>query len=578
MKKKKRIRKFINKSWRFLKKNYSPIIYIILSVLFIGFIVLMIIKNKMSEIDVSIKYIVFPLYIITSIIFGETARYKIEKNHILLFRRKVDARWATTEEIKESTKIVNCETNDINGGGVPLIIEGDKKETLYVEDSESHTLIIGSTGSGKTRRLIMPLLNILTLNNESMIITDPKGELLEKVGGTMVHSGYKVFVLNFRNPNEGHHWNPLSIPYKLYKEGQIDKATEMINDLAINIFCDESNDNDPFWEQSAVDYFIGLALSLFKNGDEDEINLNSISAMSSQGMEKPEGKLYKGKLYIEEYFQLIDKFSNARISASGTVNAPTDTRASIISVFNQKIRVYTSQENLSQMLSFSEFDINKIGKEKTAVFVIVQDEKKTYHSLATAFIKQCYECLIGFATKNGGELPIRTNFVLDEFANLPAIHDMESIISASRSRKIRLYLVIQSNKHLDETYGEANAEVIKNNCNNLIYLYGRELQTLRDISELCGEREIQLDFNNFEKKPLISTTQLQHLDIGEMVLLQKNNYPYIINIPDISEFPFVSEEYHCIYNQNKTEIKHFDIQNYVNMHKTTWFSSDDTLI
>ena len=219
------------------------------------------------------------------------------------------------------------------------------------------------------------------------------------------------------------------------------------------------------------------------------------------------------------------------------------------------------------MLSYSDFDIKTIGKEKTAIFVIVQDEKTTYHSLATAFIKQCYECLIDSASQNSGKLPVRTNFVLDEFANLPAINDMESVISASRSRKIRLYLVIQSNKHLDEAYGQANAEVIKNNCNNLVYVYGRELQTLRDISELCGEREVQLDINTFEKKPLISTTELQHLEIGEMILLRKENYPFKIKIPDISEYKFGTTEYQYCNQTTPSPISHFDIQEMVKTMK-----------
>lgn len=369
--------------------------------------------------------------------------------------------------------------------------------------------------------------------------------------------------MNFRDPLQGDHWNPLSIPYELYKSGEVDKATEMLNDIALNIFFDDTKEKDPFGEQSSVDYFMGLALALFEDGTEAQINLNSISAMSSQGMEKFRGN----HTYIEEYFKSKDKFSNAYISASGTINAPDETRSSIISVFNQKIRVYTSQENLSQMLSHSDFDIKTIGKEKTAIFVIVQDEKTTYHSLATAFIKQCYECLIDSASKNAGVLPIRTNFVLDEFANLPAINDMESVISASRSRNIRLYLVIQSNKHLDETYGQANAEVIKNNCNNLVYVYGRELQTLRDISELCGEREVQLDINTFEKKPLISTTELQHLEIGEMILLRKENYPFKIKIPDISEYKFVKMEYNHREQNVHSPINHFDIQEMVKTKK-----------
>ena len=556
------MKKMYRKIKRFVKHSLSSILYVLLSLLFIGFIVWMIVLGKMSEIDTSVKYLIIPFYLILSIIFGEAARHKIEKHRAIIFRRQVDSRWATIDEIKETAKKIDLKNEVVEGAGIPIIVEGEGNKEIFVDDSESHTLIIGSTGSGKTRRIIMPLLNILTLNNESMIITDPKGELLEQVGGLMQEKGYKVIVLNFRNPLNGNSWNPLSIPYALYKSGKKDKATEMLNDIALNIFVDNSNDKDPFWEQSSVDYFMGLALALFEDGTEDQINLNSISAMSSQGMEK-----LGTSTYIEEYFKSKDRFGNAYVSVSGTINAPSETRSSIISVFNQKIRVYTSQDNLSKMLSHSDFDINTIGKEKVAIFIIVQDEKTTYHSLGTAFIKQCYECLIDCASDNCGKLPMRTNFVLDEFANLPAINDMESVISASRSRNIRLYLVIQSNKHLDETYGQANAEVIKNNCNNLIYVYGRELQTLRDISELCGEREIQLDINTFEKKPLISTTELQHLEIGEMILLRKENYPFKISIPDISQYGFIIRKYHHSQPNESSRIEHFDIQKIVNIQR-----------
>ena len=96
--------------------------------------------------------------------------------------------------------------------------------------------------------------------------------------------------------------------------------------------------------------------------------------------------------------------------------------------FKQKIKLFSSKENLSEMLSYSDFDMSDIGKEKTAVFIVIQDEKKTYHPLATTFIKQCYETLIDEAHKAGGKLPIRTNFILDEFANMPPLTDVTTLI------------------------------------------------------------------------------------------------------------------------------------------------------
>src|SRR5699024_9516461 len=111
--------------------------------------------------------------------------------------------------------------------------------------------------------------------------------------------------------------------------------------------------------------------------------------------------------------------------------------------------------------SYSDFDMNSIGKEKTAVFIIIQDEKKTYHSLATIFVKQCYETLIDVAQSNGGKLPCRTNFLLDEFANMPPLKDVTTMITAARSRQIRFTMIIQNFAQLKQVYGADNAETIK---------------------------------------------------------------------------------------------------------------------
>ena len=124
--------------------------------------------------------------------------------------------------------------------------------------------------------------------------------------------------------------------------------------------------------------------------------------------------------------------------------APNETKSSILSVFKQKIKLFSSRENLSEMLSHSDFDMHNIGRKKTAVFIVIQDEKKTYHSLVTIFLKQCYETLISVAQESGGKLPFRTNFILDEFANMPPLKDVTTMVTAARSRKIRFTFVIQN--------------------------------------------------------------------------------------------------------------------------------------
>lgn len=186
------------------------------------------------------------------------------------------------------------------------------------------------------------------------------------------------------------------------------------------------------------------------------------------------------------------------------------------------------------MLAYSDFKMENIGSEKTIVYIIMQDEKSTYHPLVSAFIKQCYEVLIGTAQEYKGRLPIRTNFVLDEFANLPPISDMSNMITAARSRNIRLNLIIQGAEQLSAQYGKETAEVIKGNCTNWFFLISKELQLLKDISELCGNTEVRTGFNEYREKPLISVSQLQRFEIGEILIRRDREQ---------EEHPIASDKY-----------------------------------
>ena len=145
------------------------------------------------------------------------------------------------------------------------------------------------------------------------------------------------------------------------------------------------------------------------------------------------------------------------------------------------------------MLSHTEVDLSSIGKKPTAVYIIIQDEKKTYHSLATIFLKQVYETLIDVAQAHGGKLPCRTNFLLDEFANMPPLKDVTTMITAARSRQIRFTMIIQNFAQLNKVYGKDDAETIKGNCGNIIYLISTELAALEEISKLCGEKKSKKD-------------------------------------------------------------------------------------
>ena len=472
------------------------------------------------------------------------------------------SRWAKEKEIKAEEDVVMVTPGQeySDAAGVPLILN-DKE--AWVDNGEYHTLVIGSTGSGKTQTVIKPTVKLLAKAGESMIITDPKGEIYEATANMLRDKGYDVQILNFRDPQNGSSWNPLSLPYRMYKSGNQDKAIELLDDLALNILYDESSNNsDPFWEKTSADYFSGVALGLFEDAKEDEININSISLMTTVGEEK-----FGGSTYIKEYFSFKDPASASVINASSTINAPTDTKGSILSVFRQKIKLFASRENLSEMLSHSDIELADIGKKKTALFIVVQDEKKTYHSLVTILLKQCYETLIGVAQENGGALPVRTNFLLDEFANMPPLKDVTTMITAARSRHIRFTMIIQNYAQLNQVYGKENAETIRGNCGNIIYLISAELAALEEISKMCGEVKSK-DDDKTASTPLVTVSDLQRMKQFEVIILRMRMQPFKTKFtPDFKlnwgkTFPKASYP-----EREKLPVHTFDIKTFVKEKK-----------
>lgn len=472
------------------------------------------------------------------------------------------SRWAKEKEIKEDKGIemVRPDSDKTTFAGIPLIL---KKEEVWVDNGEYHNLVIGATGSGKTQTVIFPTVELLAKKRESMIITDPKGEIYESTSNMLREKGYNVLILNFRDPQQGNAWNPLSLPYRIYKSGNQDKAIELLDDLASNILYEEKSGNaDPFWEKTSADYFSGLALGMFEDTTEDKVNLNSISLMTTVGEEK-----FGGSTYIKEYFNTKDPASPAYTNASGTIMAPNETKGSIISVFKQKIKLFASRENLSEMLSHSDFNLETIGEQPTALFIVIQDEKKTYHSLVTILLKQCYETLISVAQRHGGKLPVRTNFLLDEFANMPPLKDITTMITAARSRQIRFTMIIQNFAQLDQVYGKENAETIKGNCGNIIYLITTELKALEEISKMCGEVKSKKD-DKTASTPLVTISDLQRMKQFEVIILRMRKNPFKTKFVPYYQMEFGKRYPKAGYPQReKQAVSVFDIRDYVKEKK-----------
>lgn len=416
-------------------------------------------------------------------------------------------------------------------GGVPLSWNLEKG-CVYTEHADNHTLIIGPTASGKSRICIMPMVRMLGTIGESMIISDPKAEIYHRMAGFLKQAGYTIKVLNLREPTHGNFWNPLIIPYRLYLQGDIDRAYEFINDIAINLTGMGMSEKDPFWDNSAGTLFAGLAMLLFRycrdfRRPESVVHIGSILRLRNilcfgnrkEIMRNPLWNYAKSDLYI----------ASALI---GTLETAEDTRAGILSVFDQKMRIFSTQPGLLNMLSHHQAMYDDVDVKSTALFLVLPDEKTTYHGLASLFIKQSYEYLIYKAQKCNGDQGIRLNYVLDEFSALPTVKDFPAMITAARSRNIRFHIVIQSKHQLTLKYGD-DTDTILANCTNWIFLAGRELKFLQEISALCGEKT-----SGGYRVPVISVTDLQRFDKerGEALILSRRFKPYLTRLPDIKVY------------------------------------------
>ncbi len=483
-------------------------------------------------------------------------KYKFTK----YFSANSESRWANEDEIIRVTEKLELGADSYPCAGLPIINDGN---TAYVDDKDNHSLIFGSTGSKKSRLFCMPTLRFLIGAGESFVVTDPKGELFDRTSGAAKENGYNIVVLNYRDLLHSDSWNPFAVPYNLYHSGDKEAAIARINDF-INAISEkhEQNTKDIFWINAAKSVAVSILVTMLEVCTIEECNLKTFTrfctefakgmtdALSIKVYNLEDSDIIKNSLH--DLMQLLPPDSIARLNYDGIAGSSDKAKGDVQSMLFTLVGIFLTQESLVKNMSCTSFDLDSIGTTKTAVYLIVPDERTSYHFIATTFIKQCYELLIIKAQSfENRQLPVRVNFVLDEFANMPKVPDMPSMISAARSRNIRFFLVLQSMHQMREKYSD-EAETIKGNCENWVFLASKEINLLEEISSLCGKVASQGEFGE-EKQPLISISQLQRLNKqrGEALIFCGRQYPFITEMADIDDCNF--ENYPSI-EINKVEL------------------------
>ena len=446
----------------------------------------------------------------------------VENN--LLFELKLsyqDSRMATPSELSKSLRPFSISNTISCAGGPVLLRDGD---TAYSDPSEAHTMIIGDTGSTKTLRFVQPLIRSCAYAGESMVVIDPKGTLYKESKPILAKCGYEaVHVLDFRNPDKSPDcWNPLEPVAMAMRQkigGGKDLAFQRLADtIEVLFFRRQSEKADPYWNEAAGQYALGIGQSFVESGSTELLTIGNIIKLRHN--ENDLIKICKKLPTDSEAYNNI--ISVAAMEAEKT-------KGCILSTFDQLTRLFMTSPSLTKMLSKQSFRMSQLGERKTAIFVVIPDEKTTYHFLAQLFISQCYTILLEAANRRNGRLKVRVNCILEEFCNIPKIEDILPMMTAARSRNIRLHLVIQSYGQLLEKYGEDSARAILDSCGNWIYLHTREYYFLKYISDVVGK--------DSHDRPLLSTSKLQHLDKNETLILHDRCYPIVVkDIPLIFEY------------------------------------------
>ena len=475
------------------------------------------------------------------------------------------AHFQTDEEIIKNYKTISYnDLPNIEVEGIPVKAEETKKDFNITLAKPAHTLIIGTTGSGKTTTFISPTIQILanTKSKPSMLISDPKGELYALHAKSLLKRGYDVKILDLRNPYCSIRWNPLEKPFEMYqemlsldnkvsvneeegyyifenkiyydkdelnaviqvkKQELFDEVYEDLNDIC-SVLCPVKNKSEPIWESGAKNFILAITLAMLEDSEnptnemtKEKFNFFNIMKIATNTQNDCED--------LMEYFKHRSPISKSVSLSKQVLDASDKTRGSYLSTIFDKLSMF-SDMSICSLTSANEIDFAEISTKPTALFLQIPDEKETRHTLAAMVILQAYKALVAKAnTYPDLSLPRSVYFLLDEFGNLPQVHKLEQMITVGRSRKIWLALVVQSYAQLAKVYDEKSADIIKSNCNIQIFIGTTDQKTIEEFSKKCGnysiiQKNVSFSSSNdgvgssvsVKERPLIYPTELAQLN------------------------------------------------------------------
>ena len=488
------------------------------------------------------------------------------------YRRGIEygsARWGTAEDIKPFIDPV-FQNNVLLTQTERLTMNSRPKQPKYARNK--NILVIGGSGSGKTRFFVKPNLMQCSADGSrngknaipvSYIVTDPKGTVLIECGKLLKRSGYRIKVLNTINFKKSMKYNPFA-----YIRSEKD-ILKLVNTIIANTKGDGEKSGEDFWVKAERLFYCALIGYIWYEAPEEEKNFTTLLEMinASEAREDDEEFQSPVDLMFErleekdpEHFA-VKQYKKYKLAAGKTAK-------SILISCGARLAPFDIKE-LRELMETDEMELDTVGDRKTALFVIISDTDDTFNFVVSILYTQLFNLLCDKADDvYGGRLPVHVRCLLDEFANIGQIPKFEKLIATIRSREISASIILQSQSQLKAIYKD-NADTIVGNCDTTLFLGGKEKTTLKEMSEILGKETID-SFNTSENRGREVSHGLNYQKLGKQLMTEDeiavmDGGKCILQLRGVR--PFFSDKYDITKHPNYKYLSDYDKKNTFDMEK-----------
>lgn len=469
------------------------------------------------------------------------------------------ARWGNEKDIEPYID-KKFENNVLLTQTERLTMNNRPKNPKYARNK--NVLVIGGSGSGKTRFFVKP--NLMQMHS-SYVVTDPKGTLVLECGKMLERNGYEIKILNTINFKKSMRYNPFA-----YLKSEKD-ILKLVQTIIANTKGEGEKSTEDFWVKAEKLYYTALIGYIWYEAPKEEQNFTTLLAMIDASEVREEDENFKNA--VDYMFEALEKEKPNHFAVKQYKKyklAAGKTAKSILISCGARLAPFDIQE-LRDLMREDELELDTLGEKKTALFVIISDTDDTFNFVVSIMYSQLFNLLCDKADDEyGGRLPIHVRCLLDEFANIGLIPKFEKLIATIRSREISACIILQAQSQLKSIYKD-NADTIVGNCDSTLFLGGKERTTLKELSESLGKETIDL-YNtsetrsnqksfglNYQKtgKELMSQDEITVMDGGKCIYQLRGVRPFLSDKFDITKH----KNYKFLEDYDKRNI--FDIEKYL---------------